>query len=48
MNIRNHIEAGHYPKDDHGMEMVQTSCGSQVKIADVHPAASLLSTHAGG
>ena len=37
MNIKQHIEAGHYPKTDTGMEIVQTSEGLTVHIADVHP-----------
>lgn len=37
MNIKQHIEAGHYPKTENGMEIVQTSEGLTVHIADVHP-----------
>lgn len=37
MNIKQHIEAGHYPKTGEGMEIVQTSEGLTVHVADVHP-----------
>jgi hypothetical protein len=37
VNIKQHIEAGHYPKTDEGMEIVQTSEGLTVHVADVHP-----------
>jgi hypothetical protein len=35
--IKEHIEAGHYPKTEDGMEIVQTSEGLTVHVADVHP-----------
>ncbi len=37
MNIKEHIEAGHYPTTDGGMEIVQTSEGLTVHIFGVHP-----------
>jgi len=38
MNIKEHIEAGHYPTDEKGRALIQTRCGATAVIAAVdHP-----------
>lgn len=37
MNIKEHIEAGHYPVDDKGRALVQASCGQVTIVSTDRP-----------